>query len=221
MRIVIFVNGVLKFPELIRGIIREDDLIIAADGGLEHVRRIGLIPDLVIGDLDSLDQASQTWLATQQIKIKKHSPEKDETDLELAIQAAIEQKPAAIFIAGATGGRLDQTFANVMIMLNPLLEQVDVRLEDGKEQVFFIERYTEIKGKPGDRVSLLTINAEVQGIRTQGLKYSLFEESLFPGQTRGISNVMLEETAQIWVKKGRLLCVHTRFFSENHEGDEI
>jgi len=210
MRSIIFVNGDLHHHDLIKKFIRSDDFLIAADGGLTHIQKIDLQPHLVIGDLDSINLEDQQWLKSAGIEIAQFPAEKDQTDLELAIAESIKRESRVIVIIAATGGRLDQTLANLMLMLDARLENVDVRLEDGKEEIFFIDRCAEVVGNIGDRVSLLAINGTVKGIETKNLKYPLAKETLVPGQTRGISNIMLEKRARIDVKSGRLLCIHTR-----------
>ena len=114
-------------------------------------------------------------------------------------------------IAAGLGGRMDQTLGNLNLLTHADLEQVEVRLEDGVEEAWFFQNETtSIRGSIGDVVSLLPWGAAAVGITTSGLKYPLINETLYPDKTRGISNILMSETASVVVGSGRLLCIHTR-----------
>jgi len=214
-RAVIFVNGEMQNASRIKSCLRADDFLIAADGGHRHLKTLGLLPHLVIGDLDSLPDDERQVLTRAGVEIKTFPPEKDETDLELALQEAVSRRFKSILVVAALGGRLDQTLGNLSLLVAPYLKDCDVSMEDGATHAWLMtaERYPaglEIEGYPHDRVSLLAFHQAVRGIITQGLKYPLRHEDLMPYQTRGISNVMMEATALIQVKEGQLLVLHSR-----------
>ncbi len=117
---------------------------------------------------------------------------------------------AKSLVIGALGGRLDQTLGNLSLLSDPRLSTYDIRLDDGVEEAFFTRSRCEIRGRPGEIVSLIPWGAEVTGISTEGLRWPLQSETLFPDRTRGISNEMLGETASISVEAGLLLVVHRR-----------
>jgi thiamine pyrophosphokinase len=108
------------------------------------------------------------------------------------------------------GGRIDQTLANLYLLLMPELQNSDVRLDDGREEVFIIQKSAEVFGKKGDIVSLLPLVTPAVGIKTKGLRFPLRNETLFPERSRGISNEMTSQSAQITLKSGLLYCIHTR-----------
>lgn len=212
---VIFVNGKLQNASRVKACLKDDDFLIAADGGHRHLKTLGLLPHLVIGDLDSLPENEQQALTRAGVEIKTFSPEKDETDLELALLEAVGRGFNSILVVAAIGGRLDQTLGNLSLLAAPFLKNCDVSLEDGATHAWLMtaERFSaglEIKGHLGDRVSLLAFQTVVKGILTKGLKYPLCHEDLMPYQTRGISNVMMETTALIQVKEGQLLVLHSQ-----------
>ena len=209
-RAVIFANGDLADPQAVRGMLQPDDYLIAADGGLRHMQALGLTPHLVIGDLDSLEDGQLAQLETEGVAVERHPRDKDETDLELALQAAARTGCKHIRVVAALGGRLDQTLANLFLLEMDGLEDIDVRLDDGREEILIIRAETTIDGKPGDTVSLLARDGCTNGVITQGLKYPLNRETLCPNRTRGVSNEMLAEQASVTVASGRLLCIHTR-----------
>ncbi len=216
-RVFIFANGEQINPEGVRALIQPGDFRIAADGGLHHLRRLGLEPDLVIGDLDSLAPEEIEQLRRGHVRVEQHPVHKDETDLELAVDAALQAGCTTLFILGALGGRLDMTLANIFLLALPELSGIDARLEDGIEEVFLIRPGGDaegagrmIDGRPGDRVSLLPLGGPARGIRTGGLYYPLRGETLYPERTRGVSNLMVEAQAQVTVEEGVLICIHTR-----------
>lgn len=208
-RIIIFANGDLPNLEKARALLRDDDFIIAADGGTRHALALGKTPNVIIGDLDSatFDLRPLIDKGTQVIRF---SHDKNETDLELAIQHALTLNPEQVIILAALGGRLDQTLGNIALISDPQLVTRNVYLDDGIEEVFFCYDQCEIHGAAGDIVSLIPWQGEVTGVRTTDLKWPLRDETLFPNKTRGISNEMLGDKAAVQIQSGFLLVVHRR-----------
>ena len=209
-RALIFVNGELPDPGATRGIIQQEDVLIAADGGARHALKLGVIPTVIIGDLDSLSEAEVRVFNEMGVHILRYPPNKDETDLELALQHAIKSAYQPIIIVAALGGRLDQTIGNLALLADAESIELDVRADDGLTEAFFITTKATVHGRVGDVVSLLPWGLPAEGVSTDGLVYPLTKETLLPYRTRGISNQMLADTAKITVKRGTLLCVHHR-----------
>jgi thiamine pyrophosphokinase len=209
-RIIILANGHLPDLEKARTIVRADDTLIAADGGTRHALALGLKPDLIIGDLDSITEEERQKMENDGVRIAKYSRDKNETDLELAIQYALEVKPEQIIIIAALGGRLDQTLANLALISDIRFAQLDVRLDDGVEEAFFCRDRVQVQGKNGDVVSLIPWQGAVTGIRTENLKWPLHNETLHPEKSRGVSNEMTGDTARIEIGTGLLLVIHYR-----------
>jgi thiamine pyrophosphokinase len=208
-RAVIFVNGTLADADAVNQRLRPDDWLVAADGGLNVMKSIGLHPHLLIGDLDSVNPSDVIELQSAGVEIRKYPVEKDETDLELALLVAASAGYKSIWLVAALGGRLDQTLANINLLLLPELADRDVRLFDGMEEVFLIRDKVTIHGQPGEIVSLIPLQWPVTGITTRGLKYPLKGETLYPERSRGISNCLQGKTARVQVESGGLLCIHT------------
>ncbi len=205
---VIFVNGILRSPENIISFVKSADLIIAADGGLNHALSMGIFPQVLIGDLDSATESGINLVRSTGGEIIRYEAEKDETDLELALSFAIRAGVARIYLVGALGGRTDHWLANIMLLTDPSMDQYDVHLLDGQEDVFLIRTQTKIKGNMGDLISLIPISETVSGVTTVNLRYPLDQAILYRFKTRGISNEMLTSTAEVKIKQGILLCVH-------------
>ena len=209
-RIIIFANGELPDIERARAILRDDDYIICADGGARHASALDLKPALVIGDMDSAESSLLQNLQADGVLIELFPRDKNETDLELAITRAIELNPKEIFIIAALGGRLDQTLANITLLSDHRLSTLNIKLDDGLEEIFFCRDQVQVEGGSGDIVSLIPWCREVTGIQTENLKWQLNDETLHPEKTRGISNEMTANVASIKISTGLLLIVHTR-----------
>lgn len=215
-RVVIFANGELPDFDTARALLQTDDYLIAADGGANHLLKLGILPEIVIGDLDSIDENTLFQLTSAEVTIEQYSEDKNETDFELALQYAVEMGPSAIIIVGALGGRLDQTLANLAILTDPTLPGIEIRLDDGVEEVFFCRApadkggQIEVRGRKGDTVSLIPWHGPVEGVTTEGLQWPLYGETLYPEKSRGISNMMLNSIASVSIQSGLLLVVHRR-----------
>jgi thiamine pyrophosphokinase len=214
MRAIVIANGHVGNSEASRAQTWTHDCVICADGGVQHALALGLTPDVVIGDLDSLDSDLQARLEGEGCQVLVHPTRKDETDLELALRYAADHGLDEILILGALGGRIDQTLANVLLLALPELEGVKTRIAAGDQEMFLIRGQALIKGRVGDTVSLLPIAGDATGITTEGLEYPLQRGTLRFGATLGVSNVLTAPVARVQVERGLLLCVHTSNHSE-------
>ncbi len=209
-RAVLFANGELRNPAGVTEMLRPADYLVCVDGGLRHMQSLGLRPHLLIGDLDSVTPDEVLELEREHVRIQRFRVDKDETDLELAILAALKEGYRTMRLVAALGGRLDQTLGNLFLLTLPELSGCDIRMEDGVEEAFVIRSREMVLGQPGDIVSLLPLAGSVTGVVTRGLRYPLHAETLWFDRTRGISNVLLENQASIEVASGVLLAIHTR-----------
>lgn len=209
MRAVIFANGILSDPNKVTQSIQPADVLIAADGGAHHCLALDLIPQLVIGDFDSLEPNELAILEGAGALVIRHPARKDFTDLELAIEHALTMGAEDILILGALGRRWDQTLANLLLPAAQGFSKVNIRLVDENQEILFIRggNSVELLGSPGDTVSLIPLSADVLGITTRGLEYPLEKGTLLFGSTRGISNVLQENRAAVSVEEGSLMCV--------------
>jgi thiamine pyrophosphokinase len=213
-RILIFANGHLPDLDAARALVRADDFILAADGGTHNALALGLTPHRIVGDLDSITDWERKIMETAGVEMIRFSRDKNETDLELAIQHAVEMRPEQVVIVGALGGRLDQTLGNIALLSDARFPNLDLRLDDGVEELFFCRDQAEVHGRSGELVSLIPWGAPVEGVRTDGLRWPLSDETLYPNKTRGISNELLGERAAVRIRSGLLLVVHRRATQE-------
>ena len=210
MRAFIFANGEFCPDDAGISILR-GDLVIAADGGSRHCVALDLRPDLLIGDLDSINQDLLNEWRSDGVEIISYSEDKDQTDLELALLYAQHQQVSEIFVYGAAGGRLDMTIGNLTLLAHPELLK-PITLICGEEEVHLLlpGESLKLEGKPGETVSLIPLQAGASGVTTVGLKYPLTGEDLVFGYTRGISNQLITEKAQIILESGILAVIHIR-----------
>jgi thiamine pyrophosphokinase len=190
-------------------------LVIAADGGAVKAPLAGLRPDLVVGDADSLDAAGLAAVRAAGIPVELVPAAKDESDLELAILAALARGATRITVLGALGGpRFDHALANAWLLAHPALAGRAVVLLDATTRIRLLDATggpaaAELIGRAGDLVSLFAFGADAEGVSTAGLAYALRDELLPVGPARGLSNVRSGPTARVELRAGRLLVVET------------
>lgn len=209
MKVVIVANGELGPDIRLQTIWRTADLRIAADGGALNARQyLEIAPHILIGDLDSLDDVTQTWCESAQTEFIQYPSAKDETDLELAIALAITRGADEITILGALGGRFDQMIANTFLLIKPANRRIPAYIAGAKFDAWIATQQAMITGKIGETVSLIPLTERVEGIVTRGLKYPLQNETLYLGSSRGVSNILIDDHAEIVFRHGMVLVVH-------------
>lgn len=207
MRAIIVANGCIEEGENYQSLVRADDWIVAADGGAVIALQLGLVPRVVVGDLDSLPFEVRDQLEEHGCEFVSHPARKDETDTELAIRYALEQGADEIVLLAATGDRLDHTLANVFLLGMPQLKGKKAKIITRNTEVWLLRggEELEIRGQPGDIVTLLPFGQDAMGIHSNGLEWALHDDTLHFGPARGVSNVMTEETARVSLREGLLV----------------
>ena len=194
------------------------DLVIAADGGARHAAGLGVGVDLWVGDGDSIGEEALAQLAASGVPVERSRPDKDESDTELAITAAVGRGSAAIVILGALGGpRIDHALANIGLLSMPELGGRPVTILDARARIVLIRApgpdgepvERALPGRVGDVVSLLPWGDGVEGVTTHGLAYPLVDEPLRAGRARGLSNIRTAPDARVVVRRGFLLVVES------------
>jgi len=186
--------------------------VVGADGGGARAITLGWQPDLVVGDLDSLAPRDAERLARAGVPIQRWPADKDQSDLELALRAALGRSTAPVTIVGALGGpRLDHALAALWLLALPAARGRDVTVLDARSRVRLVRGpgALDLVGRPGDLVTLLPFGGPARGLRTTGLAFALDGETLAFGPSRGLSNVRVAERAAIAVEQGRLLIVES------------
>jgi thiamine pyrophosphokinase len=193
--------------------------VIAADGGARHAAGLGVRVDRWVGDGDSIEPDDLAALEAAGVDIRRSPADKDESDTELALLAAVGDGADAVTILGALGGvRVDHALSNVGLLEHPalagrpawLFDERAARLSllsapDGAGRA--VSR--ELAGRAGDLVSLIPLGISAAGVTTDGLRFPLTGEPLVLGRTRGVSNVRTGSTARVTLESGRLLVIET------------
>lgn len=203
MRAVIFAGGEVTDYRHAEGLLKPNDMLVAADSGLEHLIKLGIEPDIMIGDMDSV---RSEIVGGEIIKLPVM---KDETDTEAAIRVSIERGAGEILLLGAMGTRKDHSIANVLLLKRLKDLGIKASVVDDKNEIYFLSDEVVISGNDGDLVSILPLS-DLEGISTEGLFYSLDNDTLYMGTSRGVSNVMTDNKCRITVKKGNALVIKSR-----------
>jgi len=201
MKALLIANGVLPSARLVLELVSTSDFIACADGGTRHALRLGIQPDVVIGDLDSLSTRMRENL--KQVKIIE-LVDQDKTDLEKAIDYLLKRRAKRITVLGATGKRIDHTLANVALLAT-YQPRVNLTLVDPTGEILIVQTKVTFPAKRGATVSLLPIDGAPR-VTTTGLRYPLTNETLEFG-SRGVSNEVVGSTVEVLVRGGRLLLI--------------
>lgn len=201
---VIFANGDLSSQNID---ILPQTTIIAADGGIRHCLNLGITPHVVIGDFDSVVEGSLSILEIKGTQLIQYPANKNETDLELAINYAVEKGATDISLYGLLGGRWDMSFGNILLLASPAYDSINFRVIDGNVNIFIVRggRSLTLNGNIGDKVSVLPLSPLPTGITYSGLAWALNNVSLPFGSPRGISNYLIDEKATIKLDSGIIL----------------
>src|SRR3989344_4535098 len=193
-RAVLFINGDQSMPPTLK--IQPSDFLIGVDGGTRLIERLGLKPDLTLGDFDSYLRPKVDHLVFKQSQ--------ELTDTEFALDYCVKHEFKEVVLVGVLGSRLDHLLANIFLGI-----RFNLTIIEGQQSLYYVTSGRVLEGRSGDLVSLIPLS-NCSGVTTKGLKWSLQVEYLKCGSTRGISNVMTGKTARVSLKKGRLLVVYNR-----------
>ncbi len=188
------------------------DLVIAADGGAGSLDRLGRRPDRLVGDLDSVEPALAERLAEAGVVVERHPSDKDGSDTELAVEAALAAGATEVVLLGAFGGsRIDHELANVLLLADPSLAGRNVRAVRAAAQVRALNGggRIDLEGTVGATVTLLPVGGDATGVTTDGLRWRLEDATLPMGRSRGLSNEVVSTPASVRIEGGTLLVVET------------
>jgi len=184
------------------------DAILCADGGARYAHALGIVPDLIVGDMDSLDNELLRHFEEKGAAVVRYSAQKDETDTQLALTQALAMNPHKILIFGAMGKRLDHTLANLGLLMTDMEKGVSIELIDEDCEVFVMAGAATISGEKGQTVSIFPWGGEARGITLEGFEYPLEDATMTLVRPYGISNRLTGEAGQIRVDMGCLLVIH-------------
>lgn len=188
------------------------DKVIAVDGGLEGVKALGLEPDMIVGDFDSVKPEILDFYRTREHIIwDARQPEKDETDTELALMKAQAIGCTHIVVLGATGGRMDHMLGNIHLLFPCLQRGIEAVILDGQNRIYLIDGEQVFRRSRtwGKYISFVPLTEQVKGITLTGFKYPLHEKDIEIGTSLCISNELLDEEGRITFSEGVLIVVES------------
>ncbi|EKN64106.1 thiamine pyrophosphokinase [Neobacillus bataviensis LMG 21833] len=191
----------------------DNTIWVGVDRGVFHLLKRNIKPEIAFGDFDSVSTEELLFIEGQVAEMKRYNPEKNETDMELALNWALEQKPSMIRLFGATGGRLDHLLANVHLLLVPLKgkNSTNVYLIDRNNIVFLKEpgSYTIEKIKTKKYISFVPLTLDVSGITLKGFKFPLENQHISLGSTLCISNELISDYGTFSFSEGILIVIRS------------
>ena len=191
MRAVVIGNGTINDYEYIKSQLKSGDFIICADGGVKHAKKMGIAPDVVIGDFDSSERDTS-------VKAYAYPTRKDFTDGDLAVTYAAEHGYSEIMLLGMTGDRLDHTLTDIFLMSR----FAGAYLIDDRNEIHILKDRLKLCKKRGRTLSIIPVCGDLCGITSSGLEWPLEDETLYFGTSRGNSNIIVSDACEITVRSG-------------------
>lgn len=209
-RVFIIANGQLDVPPTLSNSIEVDDIVICADGGSNHATQFGIKPSIVIGDMDSIAAATLSDYERTGVDIRKFPKDKDASDLELCLEAAIGFNPSEIICTCVLGNREDHSLTNTFLLARYASKNNKITLVGSNWRAQFITKQHagEFFGSPGDVISLMPMIATVSGVTIDGVKWPLQNASLPWGSSHTVSNQFVEPRVSVSILDGLVLAMH-------------
>jgi len=203
MHSIVVAGGDLVPSARVLAVARAAGLVIAVDSGARHLGTLSRTADVLLGDFDSFAPADQSC------EVIRYPIAKDATDTHLGVREARRRGADRIsLVAALRGPRLDHAAANLLLLSADEFSDLDVRAVDGDDELRAVRKHAVFEGRPGDLITLLAVTRTARGVTVDGLAYPLRRGVLARGDSRGVSNVMLGERAQVSVETGVLLAIH-------------
>lgn len=209
MRCVILTGGTVEDLQWLKRVLAGADRLICVDSGTNYAAALGIVPGVVVGDMDSIDPSLLESYRRQGVVIKEYPAEKDDTDTALALAEALASRPDEVIILGATGTRFDHTLANVHLLRVALEHRVPARIINEYNEISLVapRQPAVVKGRPGDEFSLLPLTGVVTGVQVRGARWPLDNATFSIGNPYGISNRLAGNQADITIASGLMLLV--------------
>ena len=205
MKGLIISSGKINDYSLLEKLICENDYIVCADGGLDHIMQIDKIPNIILGDLDSISDLGIEYLNKNNIEVEKFSAIKDNTDTELAIMHLINKGINDISLIGGTGTRLDHTVANIFLLKRFNEDGTKLKIVDDNNIIHFVIDSITISRKENRFISVIPLNHEGIIVSLIGFKYPLKDKYIEFSSTLGVSNEIIKDKGIIKIEKGEAL----------------
>lgn len=209
MKGLIISSGYINNYDILREQLYDNDYIVCADGGVDHLINTGKIPNIVIGDLDSISSKGLDFIRDNNIEVMKFPIMKDKTDTELGILHLLDKKIDDITLMGVTGTRLDHTLASIFLLKKLNEKKIRAKIIDDNNIIYFTNKDIKIKKKDNYNLSVIPISNNGIVVSLMGVLYPLSEKFIGFGSTLGISNEIVQDYGDIVIHKGEALIIES------------
>ncbi|EKQ53997.1 MULTISPECIES: thiamine diphosphokinase [unclassified Clostridium] len=209
MNVAIISGGIPPSETLLRNYLKEVDSIIAADKGIECLYEYNIMPDLLLGDFDSVNSELLDIIKSKVKEVLQFPPEKDYTDTEIAIIEAIKRGAKKIYLFGALGSRIDHALGNIGLLLTAKKKGVSIEIIDNNNRLYLGEKQMKLFGKYGENISFHALSNKVINFKINGAKYNLESYDMSLLDPRAICNEFLDTPIEISYDEGELLIIHS------------
>lgn len=210
MKALIVSGGMAPSKEILLRELKSSEIVICADSGANHLFKYSIVPNVLIGDFDSINTGVLDAFRNKGCIIEKFPPEKDFTDTEIAIDYAIGKGYSDIILLGATGSRLDHVYGNIALLKKYVEKGYNLKIVDDNNEIMYSNEGLTLYGEPGDLFSLYAYGSPVEGLYIKGGKYKLENYSLPIESSLGTSNEFIENEVNITFREGGLLIIKSR-----------
>lgn len=211
MKAVVFTGGAISNYDFCNEYIEVADLIVCCDSGMEHTKKLNIVPNYIVGDFDSVSSDTLKYYDALNVPTYKFPTEKDETDTQLGIDVAVREKATDIVIIGGIGSRFDHTLANAHLLLGLVKKGIRARIVNENNSVELLSKSSTIYGKIGDLLSTIPLSMLVKGLTLKGVKYPLENRNLYlDDELVAVSNVFINDKVEIIFEDGFLFAIKSK-----------
>lgn len=205
MKALLILNGEKVSLSTMFNLKDQSDFILAADGGAEYCIKLGIVPDLVMGDLDSISRKTLDILEERKVPINRFPVKKDKTDSQLAIEYLIDKRAKEITIVGAIGSRMDHSLANMLLLKMIKDRGIKGKIVHNNNTIYFVDNELVLDRKKGYFISIVPIEPKGITVSLKGFEYELNNVRIDFGSTHGVSNIIRDTRGYIKVHEGECL----------------
>jgi len=210
LEIAIISGGKAPSKNLLDRYLDKINYIIAADSGCECLYSYNIIPDLIVGDFDSINKEILDKARKQAKEIIEFPPEKDYTDTEIAIMEGIKRGAKKIYLFGATGSRVDHMLGNIGLILTYKKKGIEIEVLDDNNRMYLAQKEMTLYGEFGENIGFHAFSDVVKNFKIKGAKYNIDEGyDMHLLDPRAICNEFLDNPIEISFDKGELLIIHS------------
>ncbi|MEQ3337129.1 thiamine diphosphokinase [Clostridium butyricum] len=208
MKAIIVTGGNKPSKKLLNSYIKSGDLIIGADKGSEYLYDYEIMPNIILGDFDSISEEKLKKIEEKQVEIIKFPPEKDYTDTEIAIMEAMKRGADTIYLFGGLGTRADHSLGNIGLLLTTKNKGARLLIVDDHNKMYLADKNMSLNGSWGEIISFHALSDVVKGFEIRGAKYNLNSYDMHLLDPRAVCNEFIDTPINIKYESGELLIIH-------------